>query len=398
MMYRYVGINKEGEKVEGEFIGKKDELISFLHKEGVILLSLSESYKKRKKGKYKIGDFLNDMEELSYLIGSGLRLDKAIQAVIKNSQKEESVKLWEDVLADVRKGNQFSQALKASFKKRKFSFDDFYINIISAGEEVGDIKNSLDKIIQHLEFKLKIRRDILSSMAYPMFLIIVSIVAIFFVAYFILPKFSSIFTPKELKEVPLISRIFMKFGIYVHNNSDMVLVLVLVFLFFVGSILYLDNVRKTVLKLIKKFPLLKNIFFEIELANLFSSLSTMIKGGVDISKALKMSKDSVEDGKLKNMLDDTIKGIKKGLKISQVWSKYSFIPSDVVSLVSAGENSASLDEIFEKMGKKYMENFKVKVSRLVTFIEPLLIVILGVFIGMIVVSIMLAVLSLTNVS
>ena len=101
---------------------------------------------------------------------------------------------------------------------------------------------------------------------------------------------------------------------------------------------------------------------------------------------------------MKNIVLQTAENVKRGIKISDTWSKYSIIPDDVVSLVAVGESSATLGEVFSKLGEKHLEDFKVKISRAMVFLEPAMIVMLGVFIGLIVVSIMLAVLSLTNVS
>ncbi len=398
MILEYVGVTKNGERVTGEFLGSKDELIRSLQKEGIFIVSVRESKRKKKRGKYTIEDFATEVEELSYLVSAGLQIDKAISTMIKNTKKEASVEIWEMVLTQLKEGNQLSVAIKNVLKEKRIPISDFYINIISVGEEVGNVQQALKDVSKHLQFRLKIKRDTISALGYPIFLVFVSIVAIFFVAYFILPRFSSIFTPKEFKTLPALSKVFIGFGMFIHNNMGMVLSLFFMFIAFAVFVFSLEKPRRLVLDFIQDLPFLKDIALEFHIANLCSSLGAMLEGGVDIGRALRLAAKITNHRSLKNIVLQTAENVKRGIKISDTWSKYSIIPDDVVSLVAVGESSATLGEVFTKLGKKHLEDFKVKISRAMVFLEPAMIVMLGVFIGLIVVSIMLAVLSLTNVS
>lgn len=398
MILQYKGITKSGENITGEFLGTKEELIKSLQSEGIFLVSATESKKKLKNGKYTLGDFSLDVEELSYLVASGLQINKAISILIKNLKKKSSVDLWESVLSEIRKGKQLSTAIKKALKQHHIKIDDFYINIISVGEEVGNIQDSLKDVSRHLQFKTGIIKDTISALTYPAFLVFVSIAAIFFIAYFILPRFATIFTPKDLKHVPALSKAFIEFGQFVHSNASLVLFSFSMFVILVFFVFSNDKVRSIVAKTTQKLPFIKDIALEIHIANLCSSIGVMLKGGVDVAKAVRLAGKIVSNDNLKNIMQETADGLRKGLKISDVWSKYSIMPDDVVSLVSVGESSATLHEVFNKLGARHLENFKSKVAKAMTFLEPAMIIILGVFIGIIVVSIMLAVLSLTNVS
>ncbi len=398
MILQYVGVTRNGERVSGEFIGTQDELIRHLQKEGILLISVAESKRRLKKGKYTLSDFAADIEELAYLVGSGLQIDKAIVALLKNIKKDEAIKLWEKVLANLREGKQLSVAIKKAMDGLPISIGDFYLNIISVGEEVGNVEGALKDVSKHLQFRIGLIRDTISALAYPAFLVVVSILAIFFIAYFILPRFASIFTPKDLANVPAISRLFLEFGEFVHSNAGMV---VSIFLIVAASVVLLfsfEKPKRMAIEFFEKLPFVRDIVLELHIANLCSSIGAMLRGGVDVAKAMRLAEQVTTHSSLKNVVRETTEGLKKGLKISEVWSRYPVIPDDVVSLVAVGESSAALDEVFEKLGKRHLENFKLKVSKAMTFLEPAMIVLLGVFIGMIVVSIMLAVLSLTNVS
>ncbi len=398
MMLQYSGVAKNGEKITGEFFGTKEELVKYSQKEGIILVSITENKRKLKKGKYTLNDFSSDIEELSYLVASGLQIDKAISTLIKNLKKEASINIWENVLVEIKKGKQLSLSIKQVFSDKKIYISDFYINIISVGEEVGNLQDSLKDVSKHLQFKTNMIKDIISALSYPAFLVFISIVAMFFVAYFILPRFATIFTSKDLQHVPALSYTFIKFGQFVHENSETVFFVFFMFIGFTVAIFSLDKPKKAVINFFQSLPLIKDIVLEIYIANLCSSIGVMLNGGVDVAKAMRLAQKIIQHPNLKNIIGETADGLKKGMKISDIWSKYSIIPDDVVSLVAVGEKSATLGEVFNKLGVRHLENFKAKVAQAMTFLEPAMIVLLGIFIGVIVVSIMLAVLSLTNVS
>ncbi len=396
-MYIYEGITESGEKIKGKFFGTKEELLKEVQKQKILITNIKEDTKKLKKGKYTNDDFSSNIEELSYLLSSGVQLDKAISLIIKNSRKKAVIEFWEDVLRKLKEGKSFSMALKETGEKHNFPIPTFYINIISVGEEVGDLKGALKTLLEDLEFKGNLIKEIKSALAYPAFLLIVSVLTIFFVAGFILPKFSNIFSPSEIEKLPTISKFTLSFGKTLNQNLD---VIVFGFVFLVVGLVFLFSSREIQTKMknfIYRMPYIKNIILKVELSYILSSLGTMLNGGVEISKAIKLSSRVTNHNGLKAILEETYNELKKGHKISQIWRKYDIIPEDIISLTIVGENSAKLGEIFEKLGRKYMENFKNEVGKLLVFLEPAIIVVLGLFIAFIVVAIMLAVVSVSDI-
>lgn len=398
MLLQYGGIAKNGEKVRGEFYGIKAELIEKLRTEDILITSINEKKRNLKGGKNTSGDFSMQIEELSYLVSSGLQIDKAVITLAKNLKKKSTVDLWNDILSELREGKQLSAAMKYASKKQKFAISDFYINIISVGEEVGNIQGALKNVSEHLQFRDSILKDTISALSYPVFLLAVTAAAIFFIAYFILPRFATIFTAKEMTQIPVLSRLLIEFGQFVNGNTGLVLFSVFVVISIIFIIFSLDKPRQTIISLMRRLPIIRGIAFELEIANVCSSIGVMLTGGVDAGKAMRLAGKSTSDNSLKNVVEETTKGLREGLRISEMWGKYSMIPDDVVSLVAAGENSAKLGDVFNKLGKRHLQYFKAKVAKAMTFLEPAMIIFLGVIIGGVVVSIMMAILSLTNVT
>jgi type II secretory pathway component PulF len=396
-LFIYEGVTKSGEKVTGKFFGTYDELIKELKREGILLTNIKEEEKKQKKGKFTNEDFSNTIEELDYLISSGVQLDKAISILVKNASKISVAEFWERVLKKLKEGKTLSTALKETGKEKEFPIPEFYINIISVGEEIGNLHSAFSDIIEDIRFRENLKKEIKSATAYPAFLLIVAVLTVFFVSGFILPKFSEIFTEKELEKLPSISKITLDFGKFVNQNMDIILMGALIILTVIIYGFTSGYFAKNLSKIVYSIPVIKNIALKIELANIFSSLGTMLEGGVEISRALKLSSKIARNKTLENILNETVSEIKKGKRISNVWARYDIIPDNVISIVAVAEQSAKLGEVFKNLGKRYMDSFKNDVSRILTFLEPAIIVILGFFVAFIVVAIMLAVVSVSDI-
>ena len=396
-VYIYEGITPDGEKIKGKFFGTYQELLRDIKTKNILVTDIKEEKRSLRKGKFSIDDFYRNIEELVYLLSSGLQIDRAVNLIVRNSRKESVIEFWSLVLSKLKEGKTLSMALKEAGEEKKFKIPEFYINIISVGEEIGNTVKSLQTVLEDLEFKQKLKSEVKSALAYPSFLLIVSILTVFFVSGFILPKFSEIFTEKEIERLPEISKITLSFGKFLNQNFEVFFfgfVAIITAVVFILSSYEIRNRLKTVFY---KLPYLKGITQKIELSYVLSSLGTMLNGGVEISRAIRLSSKVTAHSQLKKILEETYEEIKKGHRISQIWRRYETIPEDVISLTIVGENSAKLGEIFEKLGRKYMESFRTDVSRLLVFLEPGIIVFLGLFIAFIVVSIMLAVVSVSDI-
>lgn len=394
-LIKYEAINKDGEKVSGIFSGTEKELISDLQYKGLYIKSLKESRKKLKKGAFKLQDLYAGLEEIYYLTESGMEIDNSINILIRNSGKESVMQFWSGILDSLKKGEAFSKSLEHSANKNNFNCPPTVSNVLSIGEELGDISLGLKPVLDNLQFRLAFAKEIKSSLSYPIFLVIISLLTMFFVSGFILPKFASIFSPEEIRSLPLISQFTLRFGSVVNENFQSVIVVLLV-LVSVASF-YFKKVIGFFSDISLGIPFIKDILLKKEFANIFSSMGAMLSGGVDITKVLAVTEKMTSMKLLKNILKDTLNEVKKGNFISSTWSSYDIIPDDVISMVTVGEKSANLGNIFEKLSERYSKNFKDNVSRFLVFLEPLVIVFVGLFVAFIVVSIMLAVVSINDI-
>ncbi|GAM08230.1 type IV pilus assembly protein TapC [Geobacter sp. OR-1] len=396
--YSYEGLNKNGDKVSGTMFGIKEDLVNEIRDKGIILTSIKEDRKSMRRGRYTLKDFKNNSEELYHLVSAGIKLDQAIATLIKNTRKQSVHDFWEGTLARIKEGHQFSAALRSGFDQHGFGGGELYINILAVGEEIGDLKNAFKNLLEYLEFKFSLIKEIKSAISYPLFLVAMSMVTVVIVCGFILPRFAKIFTAAELAKLPAISKLTIGYGKFLNAHFPLI---TLVGVAVIGVIIWLASTPAFV-KRFKKWaytlPLVGDYMLLSDLANLFSSLGSMLGGGVDVSRALKLSAAVVGSEKLINLLSETNDEVRKGHRISQVWSSNDMMPEDAVSLVVVGENSARMGEIFETLGKRYLDNFKTGIARALGLLEPLIIVFVGFFIALVVISIMLSVVSLGDVA
>lgn len=378
--------------------GVEADLVNEIRARGIILTSIREDRKSMRRGRYSLKDFKNNSEELYHLISAGIKLDHALAMVIKNTRKQSVHDFWEGVLARIKGGQQFSAALRVGFAQHEFGGGELYINVLAVGEEIGDLKSAFKNLLDYLEFKFSLLKEIKSAISYPLFLIGMSMVTVVIVCGFILPRFAKIFTADELKKLPTISKITIGYGKFLNDHFSLITLIAVISL---GLIVWLATTPAFVARFKKwsySIPFVGSFMILSDLANLFSSLGSMLGGGVDVSRALKLSAAVVGSQQLTNLLAETNEEVRKGNRISQVWSCNDLIPEDAVSLVVVGESSARMGEIFETLGKRYLDSFKTDISRLLGYLEPLIIVCVGFFIALIVISIMLSVVSLGDVA
>jgi len=396
-LWVYHGTRSDGVKVSGKYAGTREEVLKNLAQEKILITSLTAERTKLREGKYSLPLFFADIEQLHYLIVAGLPLAEAVSSIIKNTRRSTAKKLWSEVLQKIKEGVPFSNALIGAVGMVNFSLPSFYANILAVGEEVGDLRGALKSVIDHLTFVLEMKKEVRAAFAYPAFLLAASGLTLVFMITFILPRFASIYSPEELLKLPWISRTVLGAGNQVSSGGPGLYLVLGLTLAGVWLLFRIPTFRQQIVSLRWRIPYLQSIVLQLELSNLFSALGMMLKGGVDLNRSLQLAKNVVSNPAITHMLDETVQEIKQGRRISQIWGKYTLLPEEVISLVTAGEAGARLPEIFTDAGLRFMVNFKGRIKILLTLLEPLIIMVLGLFIAVIVVAIMLAVVGMSDI-
>lgn len=225
---------------------------------------------------------------------------------------------------------------------------------------------------------------------------IMSTTMVFFVFFFIVPKFTEIFDKDELDHLPMVSQMVLKAGLYVNENSSVILIGFALLLFSIPFIIKL--IKKNIHKFILHIPMVGKLTVYIELSRMFNSIGIMLQGGIKIDKALKQSIKLTEIPEIQAIFKEALFEIKKGNKLSSTLAGNSLLPPQVASMISVGESSAKLDEVFLNLAFRFSETFQKSTKSVLALLEPAIIVLMGLFIAFIVVSIMLAVISISDIT
>ena len=392
----YEASDSSGNIIKRTFVGTQVEFQKFIDQNNFYIYSMKEEEIKIKKGDFKDNDLKSFFEEFLYLIESGMPLDKSLKNLYTISTKAEIKYFIEKVLIGLKNGKLFSTSMKEAFELINYRVDDLVLSLIVIGEEIGELDKSIKRALEHMEYKSNINGQIKKAIRYPIFLLSMSVLMVFFVFWFVVPKFATMFTPEEFEQLPWLSYHILSLGKIVDANIGIILLgfISLVFL----SWFFIKKYNHMILKLLYHIKFFNNLFFKIELSYIFRSLSIMLEGGMKIEEALSRLIPLIKHHELFGLFSVARDEIRRGGKLSRVFFESEVIAPNISSLISVGENSANLINIFNSLGKKLGDEFQDNVNKILSFLEPIIIIIVGIFIAVIVISIMLAVVSLTDLA
>lgn len=392
----YKALTSTGEEITGELYGDLDTLKKVASQKKLVILDYKISEKKLNQKPFKNSDFLALVEELYHLTNAGIAIDQALKMLIQTASKEMTRSILESMLLELKGGSSLSSALEKSLKKEGIEVDSLSISFIATAEEIGDIPSGLEQLFEYLTFHKKIQSDIKHALSYPIFLMIMSVVIALLIFFIIVPKFSSIFSPEEFEKLDTLPYAVLSLGQYLnaHITEFFTLFAVLIAI----SVVLLKKFPIPWMSVFYRIPKLSEIIVSLQLSILYGALSTMLRGGLEIDRALREFQKIKLLPELQDLLKNTLSEIKKGEKLSNVFAMSKIIPSTDIALLYVGENSATLPTIFKSLANRHSDAFQADVKRFLSFLEPAVIVLLGVFIAFIVLAIMMAVMSMTDIA
>lgn len=382
----------EGTIVEG-VIDAADEkaAIERLKNTGVIPLKVAapkEGIKKRFTLRSAKGDLLTFTTELSALLSSGVPLDRSLNILSGISESKEMKNIIQSILKSIREGSSFSDALQ----RHPEVFPKIYINMIRAGEAGGVLDVVLDKLNEFLESRKELKEHVFSAMIYPTILIVTGGISVIVLLTYVLPKFTVIFA--ELGgSLPLPTQILLAFS----NNLKSYWWIVLS-LFITGWFIFKHSIKSDTGRYkwdSFKLKLMGDVIRKLETARFCRTLGTLLKSGVPLLQALNNAKDVINNQVIASVIDDVSKGAKEGKGIAFPLTNTNVFPPLALSMIKVGEETGQLDTMLLKVASTYEKSLKEAIKRFISLLEPVMILTMGLIIGFIVVSMLMAIFSVT---
>jgi general secretion pathway protein F len=391
--FSYRASTMEGAIIEGAIEAADEKsAIERLKNTGVIPLKIAapeEGIGKRITLRSSKGNLLTFTTELSALLSAGLPLDRSLNILSDISESKDMKNIIQSILKSIREGSSFSDALQRHPKV----FPRLYINMIRAGEAGGVLDVVLDKLNEFLESSKELKEHVVSVMIYPLILIITGGISIIILLTYVLPKFSIIFA--ELgSSLPLPTQILLTFSNILKSYWWIVLLMI------IGSWFVFKNYIKSDTGRYKwdtfKLKMMGDVIRKLETARFCRTLGTLLKSGVPLLQALNNAKDVISNQAIASAIDAVSRGAKEGKGIAIPLSDAHVFPPLALSMIKVGEETGQLDTMLMKVALTYEKSLNTAIKRFVSLLEPAMILSMGLFIGFIVISMLMAIFSITE--
>ena len=335
-------------------------------------------------------DLVTFTAELSALLGAGLPLDRSLNILAEISEQPKMREVIQSLLRYIREGSSFSEALQ----KHPESFSRLYVNMVRAGEAGGFLDVVLERLNEFLESTKELKDHVFSALIYPAILFITGGISIILLLTFVLPRFSSIFAEIG-SSLPLSTQILL--GVSGALKSYWWILLVILaaswfaFKYYIGT--NAGRYKWDALKL----RLMGDVIIKLETARFSRTLGTLLASGVSLLQALNNAREVINNQVVASAIEAVSKGAKEGKGISGPLSQAGIFPPLALSMIKVGEETGQLDQMLTRIAVTYEKSLRQAVKRFMGFLEPALILFMGLIIGFIVISMLLAIFSITEI-
>jgi len=391
MLFFYKAISNTGEPKEGSIESiSKDQAIGALQRRGLVVISVKEESENKSLlqtsifDKVPMKDIVIMSRQISTLFESQVPALKAFSLLAENTTN----KLLQNTLNRITEDIQAGTSISGALAKHPKIFSDFYVNMIRVGEESGKLNETFLYLADYLDRQYQLSSKTKNALIYPAFVIGIFVMVMILMFTYIIPKLSVIIKESG-QDVPFFTKII--FGIsdlFIHYGIFILIALV-VGAFFLFKYTQTEAGKNSIDRLKISFPIIKNIFKKLYLARIADNLETMISSGIPIVRSIELTSGVVGNGIYTEILKQTAEEVKGGGTLSDSFAKHHEVPSIMSQMMKVGEETGSLANILKTLGKFYAREVNDAVDTMVSLIEPIMIVVLGLGVGILLVSVLM---------
>jgi type IV pilus assembly protein PilC len=328
--------------------------------------------------------------QIASLLKVGVSLIKAIDIIYQQTAHKAMKTSIRELYESVQKGSLLSEALR----KQPGRYPDIMISLVDSGEASGMLAEVMDKIATQFENDLRLQRKIRSTMVYPAILVVLGIGVVILMVTVVLPQFVKMFQESNIEHMPLPTTILLVISNFVTNQWYYLIFGIILLVVLIRIVIKSESGRQSWDFLKLKLPLLKSTVSGYVVVRFCSTLSTLLSSGLPMLQALSIVMNVVNNKAVAADLAAANEDIRKGFSLSTAIRRVTVFPPLVQSMILIGEESGSLDKMLENAASYYKDELENRISRLVTLIEPVLIVVLAAVVAFIILAIMLPMLEI----
>jgi general secretion pathway protein F len=398
--FEYKAVSPSGETVRGTMEASSlDRVIAKLQEAGNIPLHAKEASSggfsldflrtgRRGMNAREVGEFT---QQLSTLLGAGLPLDRSLQVLLELNENPRVQKNVTDIRDRVREGGSLSDALEAQHG----TFGRLFINMVRAGEIGGTLDKTLDRLSDYLERSRELKDSVVSAMIYPIMLIFLAAGSLILLLVYVIPQFTPIF--EELGgDLPTITKMVLAVGSVLQNFWWGLILITVIAVIQFRRMLADPERRSGWDRRVLSTRWVGDLIAKLETARFARTLGTLLSNGVPLLSALSIGRNVISNTVLQQDVQDTVREVKTGGGLARNLAAGGRFPRLALQMVSVGEETGRLDTMLLKVADTYDMEVRNTIERLLSVFTPVVTLLLAMMIGTIVLSVLLAILSINE--
>ena len=389
--YEIVDSNGQGSRGRIESASRAD-VVRQLTRDGNTVVAVDE-HRAPAVGGFRRGLRAQDVaiafNELATLLESGVALGDAVTAQSRGTHHPRLAAAFDGMARDLMRGQSYLEVLRGS----ALPLPEYVFQLVEAGELRGRLAEALRGAVQQMEYDLRVASDIRGALAYPTILIVAGLAAVLVVFTFVVPQFANLLESGE--DLPLLASLVLNTGVWFNANAWLFVGTVAALAAVGVALMRREGVRRRLTDLVAALPLVRGWFSEVDTAKWASVMGAMLASRVELMDALGLASGGVRISRRKEMLDRAVDDVRSGVALSEALEKQDALTPTGYNLIRVGEQSGRMAEMMRALAKLYEENSARRMRRVLTFIEPAAILLIGGFLGTIMIGMILAI---TNVN
>lgn len=398
MLYNYKALDNTGAKKNGSIeTVSMDVAIDTLQKKGLIIAEIHPEGEEKWYNNLHFGSRVSNKEvvilsrQMATLFEaqvSALKIFDLLSEEVENKYLQKSLR---DITEELQAGSQISTALS----KHPDIFSDFYVNMVRSGEETGKLNETFNYLADHLDRNYEVVSKAKNALIYPAFVITVFIGVMLLMFTIIIPKIGLILKDSG-EPVPFFTQIVFSISDFLLNYGFLLIVALIVFLFFVVRYIRTPEGKSALARFKLNVPYVGDLYRKLYLSIIADNMNTMVLSGIPMVRAIEVTAAVVGNEVYKEALEESLTAVKGGSSLSQALSQYEEIPGMLVQMIHVGEESGELGSILKTMARFYQREVVNAVDTLVSLIEPVMIVLLGLGVGILLASVLIPIYNIAN--
>ncbi len=406
--FTYIARDSKGTKVTGsEEVSSQDELIGRLQLRNLVVINIIPELKEeavtvtyqapdrqRKYRRYGVSgdDLVLFCRQLATLLGAGVTILKSLDIISKQVYSRKFYNVLKELEKHMEAGLSFHEAMS----KYPKVFSELWINLVESGEASGNLAVILNRLASYLERRAAFGTKIISSLLYPLILMVVGMGALFFLTVKIIPTFAELFKGFNIK-LPFLTQMLIQVSYFVRKGIFGIIGMIIVLFFIFRRYINTKTGRRRFEQLQFKLPLFGEFFRSLVVERFSSEMSTLIESGVPLLYSLEITEHSVSNSVMADIVRKIKEDVRGGKPLNSSLDKSGFFDPMVIQMVAIGEEIGELPQMFKRINTFYEEYTETFLARFTSMFEPIMLIFMGMIIGLMVVGMFLPIFQIAQI-